>query len=95
MARGSRKAFVLITTGMSNKRRWSSRTVGGATIVSLGSLSSAEEGGGQRSSLRAHYKQRECYANPRPKLLNILLISPIASCHCSCLIHEIEDRISI
>lgn len=45
MARGSRKAFVLITTGMSNKRRWSSRTVGGATIVSLGPLASAEEEG--------------------------------------------------
>lgn len=38
MARGSLKAFVLITPGMSNKRQESLRTVGGVTVASLGSL---------------------------------------------------------
>lgn len=33
MARGSQKAFVLITTGMSNKRQESLRTVGGVTSL--------------------------------------------------------------
>lgn len=90
MARGSLKAFVLITAGMSNKRQESLRTVGGVTIVSLGSLLLHSEG--QRSSLRAHYKHRECNVNPRPQLLNLLLTSPISSCHCSCLIHERRDQ---
>lgn len=44
MARGSLKAFVLITAGMSNKRRESLRTVGGVTIASLGSLPLHSEG---------------------------------------------------
>lgn len=91
MARGSLKAFVLITAGMSNKRQESSRTVRGVTTVSLGSLSSCTAKG-QRSSLRAHYKHRECNVNPRPQRLNLLLTSPISSCHSSCLIHEGGDQ---
>ena len=91
MARGSLKAFVLITTGMSNKRRGSSRTVGGVTIAKPW-LAPAARRRGQRSRLRAHYKHRECNVNPRPQLLNLLLTSPISSCHCSCLIHESGDQ---
>lgn len=49
-------------------------------------------GKGQRSSLRAHYKHRECNVNPRPQLLDLLLTGSIASCHCSCLIHEGRDQ---
>lgn len=44
MARGSLKAFVLITAGMSNKRQESLRTVGGVTIASLGSVPLHSEG---------------------------------------------------
>lgn len=55
-------------------------------------LSRLLTGKGQRSSLRAHYKHRECNVNPRPQLLNLLLTGPISSCHCSCLIHEGRDQ---
>lgn len=58
MARGSRKAFVLITTGMSNKRRRSSGTVGGVTILESW-LWRFRRGGGAGGAVRGLITSRE------------------------------------